>query len=510
LPLACNGGEPAPPPNVVWVVWDTVRADHLSLYGYSRPTTPFVDEWAKGARVWDDCLSTSSWTVPSHASMFTGLLPAEHGAMHGNEYLDDQLATAAELLRDAGYGTFAWAANPHVSREENFLQGFEIERHPWDADQLERAQQILETKIADVPEASELNRRKLKGGDKKWVVKAAGELARENFSTWLEGRDAQKPFLAFFNFMEAHRPLIPPRSFREKMLAPAQVEASYRTLFEFPDTWAYCFGLREYAPEELELMRGLYDAALLELDGLFRGLMAELDARGLAENSVVILTADHGEHLGEGHLLDHQYSLSHTLLRVPLAIRFPKKFAPGRDARAVTTMDLFPTVLELAGVKNPGAGMGAAHSLLSTPERRPRMADYSTPFAGPLGQAKHLYEGKDFSRFERGLVSIIDGRWKLVREIGGPSRLYDLSSAEGESRDVGDAHPEERKRLQAGLRNFLESAVLLGGTQSGEPRSDEHQKMLEMLGYALGKSESEPHEDAQPAREGDNPRPRGP
>ena len=119
--LGCHE-EPAPAakrPNVLWVVWDTTRADHLSAYGYSRKTTPFLEEFSKRARVFEDCQSSSCWTVPSHASMFTGLLPAEHGAMHGTEMLDENLVTVAELLRDSGYQTFAWAANPHVSAVNN-------------------------------------------------------------------------------------------------------------------------------------------------------------------------------------------------------------------------------------------------------------------------------------------------------------------------------------------------------------------------------------------------------
>ena len=84
--VAACGDEPAPRPNIVFVVWDTVRADHTSLYGYARKTTPFLDEFAKNARVYDDCISAGSWTVPSHASMFTGLLPGEHGAQHGQQF----------------------------------------------------------------------------------------------------------------------------------------------------------------------------------------------------------------------------------------------------------------------------------------------------------------------------------------------------------------------------------------------------------------------------------------
>jgi arylsulfatase A-like enzyme len=493
---ACGGGPKRP--NVVWIVWDTVRADHMSVYGYERRTTPFVEEFARGARVYEDALSSSSWTVPSHASMFTGLLPAEHGAMHGNEYLDEQLTTVAELLRGAGYGTFAWAANPHVSAVENFLQGFEVQRHPWDDDQVARARAILDAKLADLPADAEMNQRKLRGGEQRWVLKAAGDLARENWRTWLDARDSGEPFFAFFNYMEAHRPLIPPRRFRERVLSPEQVDASYRTLFEFIDTWKYCFGLRDYSDEELALLRGLYDAALLELDELFAGMMAELDARGLAENTLVILTADHGEHLGDLHLLDHQYSLSHTLLRVPLIVRLPGKIEPGRDARPVMSMDLFPTVLALCGVEAPRQGIQAARNLLDAKERRPRLADYSAPFAGPLTQVGKLFPDHDVARFERGLLSIVDGQWKLVRQIGGASALYDLDGTDGESRDVGDAHPGVRAKLQQALRDLMLTARPLGGTERGEPRSAEHQAMLDALGYGGGEQADDLQEPKTP------------
>jgi arylsulfatase A-like enzyme len=283
-------------------VWDTVRADHTSLYGYDKPTTPFLESWAKDARVFDDGLSASSWTVPSHASMFTGLLPAEHGAQHEHEYLAPELLTIAEILQQAGYQTFAWTANPHLGDEENFLQGFETKRHPWDEDQIERAFEVLASKLP--PEAVELQRRVGRGGEQPWVLKAAGELARENWEGWLEQRDASRPFFAFFNYMEAHRPLIPPRRFREALMPPELVERSYQIEFGWAQTWAYCFGLYEYDPRDLEVLRGIYDAALLELDGLFAGLMRTLDERGLTGETVVILTADHGEHLGEHHLLD--------------------------------------------------------------------------------------------------------------------------------------------------------------------------------------------------------------
>lgn len=480
---ACSESAPRRP-NVVWVVWDTVRADHMSLYGYERATTPFLDKWAANARVYEDCLSSSSWTVPSHASMFTGLLPAEHGAMHGNEYLAEELTTVAEALRSKGYQTFAWAANPHVSKAENFLQGFDVQQHPWDETTLARAVEIFKQKVPETVATRELQERLDKRGPNPWVVKAAGELGREGFSKWLDARDPSRPFLAFFNFMEAHRPLIPQRKFREQLLSPAEVEATYATQFDWKDTWAYCFGQYEYSPEQLSVLRDTYDSALLELDHLFAELMAELDRRGLNDDTLVILTADHGENLGDLHMLDHQYAVNQALLRVPLVLRFPAKFAPGRDHRPVMSMDLHPTLLELAGIAVPDIGVRHARSLLATKDSRVRLGDYSKPFPGPLESARKNQPTWDISRFERGLFSIVEGRWKLVREVGGDTRLHDLQSREGETRNVAAEHPEIVARLNLGLGRLWKSMRPLTTSNTQRDPSQEHLEMLNLLGYA--------------------------
>lgn len=481
--LGCSREEARP--NVLWVVWDTTRADHLSVYGYERKTTPFLEEFAKDARVFEDCQSSSCWTVPSHASMFTGLLPSEHGAMHGAEFLDDKLVTVAEHLRGAGYATYAWAANPHVSRTENFLQGFDVEEHPFDESVRERAIEIFKRKVPESVSTRELSARAEDRGTNPWVIKAAGELGREGFARWLDSaKSAEQPFLAFFNFMEAHRPLIPPRELREALLTPAQVEATYSTEFSWKDTWAYCFGLYEYPPEQLDTLRDVYDAALLELDGLFAGLVAELRARGLDDNTVIIVTADHGENLGEHHLLDHQYGLNQALVRVPLIVRYPARFAPGRDRSPVMSMDLFPTLLELGGVAVPELGVRHAQSLLAPKATRVRVSDYQKPFPKPLAAVRKEYPQLDVSRFESGLISATEaGRWKLVQQLGGPAALYDLQADPRELRDVSGENPEVAQRLREGLGRLLRSVRPIGQPTEGADRDAEHQKMLQSLGY---------------------------
>lgn len=489
---ACSGGEPAAPrPNVLWIVWDTARADRLGVYGYDKPTTPNLDAWAKDARVYEDCISPGSWTVPSHASMFTGLLPSEHGAEHGSEWLDDKLVTIAELLRDSGYQTFSWTANPHVSREENATQGFEVEQHPWDKATEKRAREIYESKLATFPADSEQRRRGEREANSAWVLKAAGELAQEGLSTWLGQRDPKRPYFAFLNYMEAHRPLISPRRHREAVMAPEQVDASYNAEIDWNSTWGYCFRLVDVPEHKLELLSGAYDAGIHELDSLFGELMRALEAQGALENTIVVLTADHGDHLTEHHLLDHQYSVAQVLVRVPLIVKYPPRFAPGRETRPVMSMDLFPTLLELAGVEAPRAGVGHARSLLDPAERRARITQYTKPYERPLISARKLHPGHDISAFERGRVAIVDQPWKLVQHLGGPTELFDLDSDPYETRNVADANAAVLERMRKQLVGVLKSVRPIGAGVAGE-RSEEYLAMLAGLGYADVAEDSDP------------------
>jgi len=143
-------------PNILWVVWDTVRADYLGLHGYNKPTTPFLDKWSQEARVFENCVSVASTTFPTHASMFTGLMPSEHQRNNTENYLGDEFTTIAELLQSSGYQTYLYSANPHISRGRNFTQGFDAAEHPWDDKYKYEALRILRGKIVPQDRSSEL------------------------------------------------------------------------------------------------------------------------------------------------------------------------------------------------------------------------------------------------------------------------------------------------------------------------------------------------------------------
>ncbi len=491
--LLGSGSCAAPPqrtrPNILWIVWDTVRADHLGLYGHTRDTTPFLDEWAAGARVFDDALSAAGYTLPSHASMFTGLFPSEHCTHNGAPRLADDYVTIAELLDRAGYRTYAFSANPHVSAAGNLVQGFGTVEHPWSAGLHTEAVAILREKLPEEDASSEFGER-LRAFDRgelpltAWHVKAAGKLAQGALLRWLEAAGDARPYFAFLNYMEAHRPYLPPRRYRERMMAPDLVARSYDVDRSWIPMWEYTFGLREYDAEELELTRATYDAAIAELDDHLRELIGSLEQRGHLDDTIVIVTSDHGEHLGERHMLDHQYSLYQPLLRVPLVVRYPAAFAAGREPAPVMNLDLFPTLLELTGVAPPPGPPSRAVSLLHPEAGRARLAE--EPSSSELGVRMVLerHPGWDPTRWLRQLRSLVVGRDKLIRASDGERELFDLAADPFEANDLEPERPQLADSLEAALERVHGSLRHCTPQRSADvPLTPEQVELLRDLGY---------------------------
>ncbi len=492
--LALGGCGEDPParaaaaaPNLLWIVWDTARADRLSLYGHGRPTTPRLEAFAQGARVFDDARSPAGSTLPAHASMFTGLYPSEHCVSSATPRLEDRYATLAELLRDAGYQTFLYSENPHVSAgRSNLAQGFEAVEHPWSPARAEMARRIVESKLPPEERTSEL-RERLEAAERgeaplsAWNIKAAGELAEGAVLAWLAAAD--RPWFAFVNYMEAHRPTIPPRRHRERVMSPGDVQASYGVDRSWLPTWEYTFGLREYGERDIALTRATYDAALAELDELTGSLLDALAARGLLEGAVVVITSDHGELLGEHHMLDHQYALYEELLRVPLVVRAPGRLAPGREARPVSTLDLFATILELAGVAKPAATR--SRSLLAPEARRGRLAEDPAGASVGIEEVRERHPHFDATPFQRRLRAWTDLPWKYVWSSDGRHALYDLARDPGESQSRLAAKPATGARLAAALEAYRAGLrACAGGSGSPAVLSPEERARLRALGYA--------------------------
>jgi arylsulfatase A-like enzyme len=374
----------APPgsPNLLLVILDTVRADRLAPYGYERTTTPGLDRLVDGHfTIYDSARSTSSWTLPSHASLFTGLLPAEHGATHSGLHahpIKEGTPTLAQHLYEAGYQTGGIFAN-NVYLRPRFGLDVGFERFDDRLAGLMGNYLPLGQLLGARPRIGRLGYR---GGD---VISA---LALD----WLDERRTDQPFFLALNYMDAHAPHIPP--------------APFDTAFddEVPNDPL------SPGPELLSL---LYDRELLHLDSHLVELLEELRERGLFESTVVIVTSDHGEGLGDHEFDFHGWVLYEALVRVPLYVKPAGSRTASRSSEIVNGTDVYRKCFELVGLEPPPA-----------PERDdPPQAEWYVIPDGVGGPFVEQHPDRDLTQ---DLLAWVDGSRKMIVSNKGPVEAYDL------------------------------------------------------------------------------------
>lgn len=436
--------EPASP-NLVVVVLDTTRPDRLSLYGYERPTSPALQALAPESTVYDQAYSTSSWTPPAHASLFTGLYPHTHGVTQSAWHLSPSQVTLAERLWEAGYETVGIVGNPMVGRDFGWNQGFEQYHETW-----------RETAGYGAPHP-----------------------ALAHFERFLDERH-DRPFFAFFNFNEPHSPYEPPARAREGLVesgTPTRAANDWRGHFT---------GVRPLGPDAIEQLSDLYDAEIRSADRLVEGVVGLLTQRGILDDTVLVVTSDHGENLGEHGMVDHVFSLYETTVRIPLLVRYPPVFPQGeRIAMPVQLVDVYTTLADLAGLEDSG---GQGIDLRSAPEQRERTVllsyEYPRQALGTLGEAGEGHPA--LAPYRHRLLAVREGDHKLIVTDDGTTRLYDLVSDPSEEVDLSSREPEQRERLLRKITTLLiEPAAKTGSrTATDIDVDDETLDELRALGYA--------------------------
>jgi choline-sulfatase len=322
--------------SVVLVVLDTVRADHLTPYGYPKETTPRLARFAQEGLLFEQARSAAPWTLPSHASLFTGKLPSQHGCNWEHRWLADSQETIAEVLAAprAGFETMGVTTNVNASSLYNLHQGFARFVETWTLRDAHRG--LDDSAIAN-------------------------GVIRE----WLEKRDASRPFFLFVNFADAHLPYTPPPPYDRMFGEPG---ATARRLAARGDLLqALLAGEEHPTAEDFAGLAALYDGELRKVDALLGDLLDELDRRGLRDDTLVIVTSDHGELLGEEGRVDHQLSMREELLHVPLLLRWPRMVHPGRVKEPVS----------LTGVKGwlDQIAVGVVPAWSPAPDRAPKVLD---------------------------------------------------------------------------------------------------------------------------------------
>ena len=383
-------------PNVVLYVVDTLRADRLGCYGGPRGTSPRLDAFAAGALRFTHAVAQSSWTRPSTASIFTGVVPPRHGALEADDMIDPGVATLPELLHAAGFATAAFVTNSVASAPFGFARGFDRFRY--------------------FPEAT----------SRAGLFLPADRLVTP-IAHWL--RSTSRPFFLYVHATDPHAPYLAPARFRRGRVAavdgvtPATVIAAERRC----QSCLHDLGRQRPAPIDantVAVLSRLYDADVARADAAFGRLVDVLVRQRLLDDTLVIFTSDHGEEFLEHDGVTHGKTLYHELLHVPLVVRLAGGARGGTVVEEVVQhADLLPSILELAGVPAPAGLDGEA--ILGSAGARPGREVVS-----------HLaHDGRE-------VAAVTDGRWAFIHNLAAPEgfesayEIYDLREDSLERRNL--------------------------------------------------------------------------
>jgi arylsulfatase A-like enzyme len=418
-------------PNVLLIILDTVRSKNLSLYGYDRPTTPVMERLAERGVVFDHAVATSPWTLPTHATVFTG----RHNYQLGVDFkvrLDDTYPTLAERLRSHGYMTAGFVGNIYYCGYQFGLdRGFlHYEDRPITPVSILNSSWLVRHIIYRARGKAAERHRLLR--------KRAADINRE-FLRWLSGAPDSRPYFVFLNYFDAHSPYRPPDGF----------------LTRFSDKPPrYWLEGEDYSETDIIELTAAYDGSLAYLDAKLGELMSELEARGELDNTLIILTSDHGEQFGEHGLMYHSNSLYMPLLHVPLMIVYPPAVPAGvRVADPVSLRDIAATVEDLLGLPGsfPGRSLARAWATEAggdaSAAESPLLLSETTKNPGIAGGPASFGD----------MQSLVQGRLHYIRRGDGHEELYDWIADTDEAVDL--AATEEGRRRMSAFRTHLDSLL---------------------------------------------------
>jgi arylsulfatase A-like enzyme len=453
-------------PSVLLVVVDTLRADAVSAYGHVHETTPHFDALATSGLLYSHAFSPSPWTLPSHASILTGLAIDQHGVgIGGRMGLREDVETLAERLTAAGYQTAGFSENPLISDGFGMDQGFD---------------HFATVTIEDV-----MNDANHPGSLRFDTVASV--------SRFLEGRDKARPFFVFVNLFDPHSPyedrerdqFVPPELQNLKSWTPRRLRRS---------PYAICSRLP--GANDLAILRGLYLGDVAQMDQKI-GRIATAAREASEGRVIVVATADHGEQFGEHRLLDHEFTVRAQALRVPLAVQGLPGIEPARIDAAVELADIAPSILSWAGVRpvaglrgrilptgnspRPPAEMFAVYSdqKLRTPDDWESELDVDAA----TSDAKRAGCGES-DRVFGNMAALTRWPFKLIWFQNYAPELYDLSWDPEERSDLAELRPEiTAKMLELVRVRLAEVRLETPGSTSAARPAPEDVEALEALGY---------------------------
>ncbi len=486
-----SGTPPKGAPDVVFIVMDTVRGHNVSTYGYERKTTPVFDAFSKEGLLFEKATAPATWSLPAHASLFTGAFPSFHNAHAETRFLDDKMPTLAETLARNGYETLCFTANPHITPGFGLTRGFGWSDNAWITGAGGRGFTFIYRLIDALGVTAQ---------DK------GGALVVSNVENWMKQRKQDSsPAFVFVNFLEAHFPFHQlPEEFRY-----AYTKESLSDLRTYGQL---AFGAqmgRQLTDKEIDTIRqpilDLYDGGILYTDYLVGKIIDIWKKRGTLDNTVFVILGDHGEHVGEHDMFGHLTSVYQEDLWVPFMFRYPPKIpANVRISQEVTTIGTFATIMDLVGIKPPDTLL--VSSLM--PAVQPAKEGQDAPSFGRPAISERYEEHLLSSRFKPGEANgkgpLLNprgryrtyraGKFKLAKHYENEkfsTHLFNLERDPRENNDLADEPTSiyDLQQMEQELANWelLLKLPSLDGKASASgaaPKlSDEAREQLKALGY---------------------------
>lgn len=466
-----------PRPNVFFAVIDAVRFDHLSCYGYSKKTSPNIDTIAEEGVLFENAISAAPWSPDSHASMFTGLYPSHHGVLGENLYLSEEIPNIVEIFRSEGYRTLGICPNAFVSPHFGFHRGFD--------EFLDKPNSfgLLKKHLLDwISFGFETDLRALMY---RWIYHA---IIFQRIKRWITlSRKRNRPFFIFVNYFDAHLPYFPPRPFSKRFgnilngnSDVKKIDECFNKRFGFP----YIAKEVEVTKEEWNTVISLYDAEIAYIDFFIGKVLDYLRKYELLDDTLILVTSDHGENLGDHQLASHAFCLYDTLIHVPLIISSPRNTSAGkRISNLVSTIDIFPTLLGARDLEDKYKIDGK--NLIPFEERIHHnyvFAEYGPPIPQIRTMNRLCPRAKVTSDiFNKGLRCLRSIDFKYITASNGEEEWYDLKNDPSEGKNMIDRIPQKKRRkLKAIITEELKGPM---AKKRVDTPDQEIRRRLQELGY---------------------------
>jgi arylsulfatase A-like enzyme len=432
---------PPPPnsPNVLIIIVDTLRADHLSPYGYTRDTSPNLDHLAQQGVLFENAIAPASWTLPSHASMLTGLYPHQTRVGTDKDILSGSIPTLGDTLRKRGYRTAAFSANYFLfCRDHGFIHGFS---------HFEGYEQSIAGILAEVPLSqfilAKLSQYTSGDPDAFFGVKnaASAEKIDKDALGWIE--KGHRPFFAVINYFDLHAPALPPEPYLHMYTTSAKArEQSLH--FQEECTWS---NVDPSCNSELPQVLSVYDGSMRYVDDNVQKLLTRLKQDHLLDNTILVFTSDHGQEFGEHGIYGHGKSLYRREIQVPLIVSMPGLIpASVRIPTPVSLLDIPATILDLVAPDEKNALPG--QSLASLWKSSQPVSSWPEPISE---LARLHWFDKTAPNYNRSARSIVTPEWHYIRQQG-QDLLFDWKADPDEVHNLCTAQPTVCAALKAQIQ----------------------------------------------------------